>query len=148
MMIPNDGTRRCPDCFDDPDTARRAEIQAYDAMYVATHQMRPQVSEAKLQETAIPFIREMQDASGVRVWQGAPLSLTRGGSAITLEVIGGDFLSTDDFTYSSGLTDDSVPVLTGSTQWTLSLVADSGMTPGSWHLTFNNHTYRNIFSVR
>ena len=147
MMIPNDGTRRCPDCFADPDAARTAEIRAWDAAYVAARKMRSQVSEAKLQETAIPFIREMQNASGVKVWQGATLGLVRSGSAVSLVIIGGGLASSDAFSYSTGISDSIAPSLSGTTQWTLTLVASGATTPGLNHMTFNNHTYRNIFSV-
>lgn len=148
MMRDNDGVRRCPDCYEERDIYRINEIQQYDNDRRATRQMRPQMSLAPLQNYTPPYIGSMTTAAGVRVLGSAPLRLSRGGAAVTLLVNGGDFVSTDAFSYSTGISDSSAPALTGSTLWTLSLAAASNMTPGEWHLTYNDHTYRNILSVR
>lgn len=148
MMLDNDGTRRCPDCYEERDIEAKNAIIAHDNHQRATRQTRPQVSEAPLKETAIPFIRTMETAAGTRVLASSPLNLSRGGAAVQLILKGGNFKSTDTFSYSSGISNSIAASLSGTSQWTLTLVASGGMTAGQWHLTYNNHTYRNIFSVR
>jgi hypothetical protein len=147
MMLTEDGLRRCPDCSDNGRSREeKAQIQSADNARRAGRQTRQQVP--PIREESVAFIRSMEDASGNAVLrQSAPLVLVRNGAAVTLVITGGGFLSTDSFTYSTGITDETAPALTGSTVWTLSLVADGTATPGDNHLTFNNRTYRNLLRV-
>jgi hypothetical protein len=85
--------------------------------------------------------------SGNPINQSNPLVLVRSGSAVTLVIKGGDFASTDTFSYSTGITDDTAPALSGTTQWTLVLEASGAATPGLNNLTFNDHTYRGIIRI-
>lgn len=148
VMVTEDGRRRCPDCLYKDDTEEaKARIQADDTARIAARQTRPQISLAPLDDSTPPHIRIMETAAGVRVTQNAPLVLVRGGSAVELIIKGGGFAATDEFSYSSGVSDDIDPSLSGSTQWTLTLAAAGGTTAGDKHLTYNNHTYRGILRV-
>jgi hypothetical protein len=146
MMADEDGFRRCPDCIETTGPSRTEAIAKADAENIAAKQTRPQITRVPFRET-VPHIRIMEDASGTRVTQNAPLGLVRSGSAATLIIKGGDFASTDTFTYSTGISDSVAPSLSGSTQWTLTLVASGSATPGNNNLTYNNHTYRGILRV-
>ena len=148
MMRDNDGLRRCPDCYDTRGIFRKNEIRQYDNDRIRRKQTRPQISRMTLDDGNIAFIRSMTNVSGTRVLPSSPLLLSRGGAAVALTLTGGNFASSNTFTYSSGVSDNSAPSLTGTTVWTLSLVASGGMAAGEWHLTFNSHTYRNILRVR
>ena len=148
MIEESDGIRRCPDCLVVRTPVDVARILAHDAAVIGALQTRPQISRMPLNESTPPHIRVFENASEVRVLpQSAPLVLARGGAAVSLVVKGGDFASDDSFSYTSGISDNSAPSLSGSTQWTLSLVASGGTSTGFKHLTFNDHTYRNIFLV-
>ena len=145
-MIDEDGYRRCPDCIETTGPSRTEAILHADAANIAAKQTRPQVTRMPFRES-VPHIRVMENASGSRVNQGAPLGLVRSGSAVELILKGGGFASTDTFTYSTGISDSVAPSLSGSTQWTLTLVASGGATPGNNNLTFNGHSYRGILRV-
>jgi hypothetical protein len=147
-MTDEDGRRRCPDCLfkDDTETAKM-EIQARDSRRIAERQTRPQISRAPLDDSTPAHIRVMENASGTRVTQAAPLTIVRSGSAVQLVIKGGGFASTDTFSYSTGISDDTAPALSGSTQWTLTLAASGAATPGENNITFNNHTYRGILRI-
>jgi hypothetical protein len=148
MVEESDGIRRCPDCLVGRTEVDKARIQGEDAARIAARQTRPQVSRVPLRDTTPPHITVFETDSGSRVLpQSAPLVLARGGAAKTLVITGGGFASDDSFSYTSGITDNSAPSLSGSTEWTLSLVASGGTSTGFKHLTFENHTYYNIFLV-
>lgn len=145
MMVTEDGLRRCPDCLAVRTEEVKAQIAEHDAARIAERQTRPQVSQAPLRDQNPPHIRVMETASGTRINQGNPLGLVRGGASVQLILKGGDFASSDAFTYSNGIS--ATKSLTGSTQWTLAIGASSEATPGSNNITFNNHTYRGILRV-
>lgn len=148
MVEESDGIRRCPDCLVVRTEADKARIQGHDAAQIAARQTRPQVSNAPLSDDTPAHIRIMENGSGVRVLpQSAPLVLSAGGAAVTLTITGGNFASDDSFSYSTGISDNSAPSLSGSTVWTLSLVAAGGTSTGFKNLTFNDHTYRNLLIV-
>jgi hypothetical protein len=148
IVMESDGVRRCPDCLVVRTEVDKARIAGHDAAQIAARQTRPQVSNAPLFDTTPAHIRIMEDASGNRVLQqSAPLVLSAGGAAVTLTITGGNFASTDTFTYSTGISDNSAPSLSGTTVWTLSLVAAGGTSTGFKNLTFNDHTYRNLLIV-
>lgn len=148
MLTEEDGYTRCPDCVEIRTEQVKRDIEANDARMIALKQTRPQINSGGAFRQTITLTRRIEDGSGTRVQpQSAPLVLVRGGAAVSLVIKGGGFSSADTFTYTSGITDDSAPSLSGTTQWTLSLVASGGMAAGFAHLTFNNHTYRNIFMV-
>lgn len=147
MIEESDGIRRCPDCLVVRTPVDVARILAHDAAVIGALQTRPQISRMPLNESTPPHIRIFEDDNGARVLpQSAPLVIARSGTAV-LVLIGGDFASTDEFTYTSGISDSVAPSLSGSTQWTLTLAASGGTSTGFKHLTFNDHTYRNIFLV-
>lgn len=147
VMIEEDGNRRCPDCLAIRTDTRKAEIAIFDAARIASRPTRPQITRMNFSET-VAGVRTIEDTSGTVVKQAAPVSLTRGGAAVPLILRGAGFRSTDTFTYSSGITDNTAPVLTGSTVWTLSLLAAGGMAAGEWNIALNGHTYRGILRVR
>lgn len=147
VMQTEDGNRRCPDCLAVRSEEVKARIAEADAQRIAQRQTRPQISQVPLRSAAVPHILKMENAGGTRITQSNPLVIVRSGSAVTLTITGGGFASTDTFTYSTGITDDSAPSLTGTTVWTLSLVASGAATPGNNHLTFNDHTYRGILRI-
>lgn len=147
MMADDDGRRRCPDCVGSTLVIRDAEIRAEDAARVSQRQTPPQISVAPFRNV-VPWIRIMEDSGGVRILATSPLSLTRSGASKQLVITGGGFASTDTFTYSTGITDSVAAALTGTTVWTLTLVAGSTATPGPNNVTFNNHTYRGIVNVK
>ena len=148
MRTEADGIRRCPDCRLSPRTEpEKAAIEKADARRIRSRQTKPQISQVPLQDTVVPWIRVMETATGTRILPATPLHLTRSGPAVQLIVKGGGFASTDTFTYSTGISDSVSPSLSGTTQWTLTLIAGGSTVPGSNHLTFNNHQYRNIFMV-
>jgi hypothetical protein len=148
MLALEDGYTRCPDCLAIRTEAVKRDIQAHDAMMQSLKQTRPQMNYGAPFREVVPHIRRMQDVSASRILpQSAPLVLVRGGSAVSLVIKGGGFASGNTFTYTSGISDNSAPSLSGSTQWTLSLVASGGMAAGFAHMTFEGHTYRNIFMV-
>lgn len=94
-------------------------------------------------------ITSMEDADGNAVAVNAPLRMIQT-VAKQLIVNGRDFSASDTFAYPSGIADSVAPVRTGTTLWTLTLVASGGVTPGDkYDLTFNTDTtLRNVFSVR
>jgi hypothetical protein len=145
QMMDHDGKRRCPDCAEDLSEEHKASIAEHDAARIAARQTRPQVSQVALDETVPPHIRVMENVSGDRVTQASPLVLVRSGASKSLILKGDGFASTDTFTFSTGVS--ATTSLTGSTQWTLTVSASSGATPGDNHMTYNNHTYRNILRV-
>jgi hypothetical protein len=147
QMLDNDGLRRCPDCYDKMGVYRRAEVQQHDSDRIAQRQTRPQISMAPLDDSNPPHIRSMENASGTRIYQANPLVLVRSGAAVQLIIKGGDFSSTDSFTYPTGISDSVAPSLSGSTQWTLTLTASGAATPGDNTLTFNGHQYRGYLRV-
>ena len=146
MMTEEDGRQRCPDCVDITTAEWKAAVEAHDAARVAEKQTMPQISAAPLRES-VPHIRIMENVSGTRVNQSAPLVLVRSGAAKTLVIKGGGFASTDTFTYSTGISDSVAPSLSSTTQWTLTLAASGAATPGLNHVTFNGHIYRNLLSI-
>lgn len=145
-MADEDGKRRCPDCIDTTSAEWKARVEAHDSDRIATRQTRPQSSDAPFIES-VPHIRVMENASGARINQSNPLVLVRSGAAKTITVKGGNFASTDTFTYSTGISDDVAPSLSGSTQWTLTLEASGSASAGLNHLYFNGHIYRNHIMV-
>lgn len=147
MVTESDGIRRCPDCLVVRTEVDKARIQEHDAARIASRQTRPQVSQAQLNDDTPAHIRIFETAAGVRVTPSAPLTLVRSGSAVELVITGGDFASTDEFSYSTGISDNTAPALSGTTEWTLTLEASGAATPGPNNLTFNNHTYRGLLVV-
>lgn len=147
VLKDEDGKRRCPDCLDTTSAEWKARVDAHDAAMLATKQTKPQDSNAPLNDSEPPHIRIMTNAAGTRINQSNPLGLVRSGSAVTLTLTGGGFVSTDAFTYSAEIEDDVAPALSGTTIWTLTLIATGAASPGLNHLYFNNHIYRNIFMV-
>lgn len=149
-IVREDGREVCPMCKD----TLTAEWKARETSYVAGVREEavrrlfqpPQVSIRPLQETIPSAVTSITNSAGVWLSQSTPLNLIRGVAA-TLLLNGVRFSSTDTITYSTGITDSSSPTRTSSLT-TLSVVADPGMSAGSYSLTFNGHVYRNIFSVR
>lgn len=150
-IIVEDGQERCPMCLD----LLTAEWKAQEEAYVAAVKsnaieclaMPPQISIRALNETEVGSVTAFTDSAGNDVWQSRPLSLRRGGAAVTALMKGRDFTATDTLSYSTGISDNSAPVVT-STLITLSLVASGVMAAGQYSLTFNGHTFRNVFAVR
>lgn len=154
MMVTEDGPgkpmgRYCPDCADHWTTEQQATEDRRVSDLVAAHSPLPQPSLGgrSLHEAAVPWVRKMETAAGVAVTQNAPLGLVRSGSAKQLIVTGGGFDASDDFEYSTGITDSVAPVLTGTTIWTLTLVAGVTASPGNNHMAYNGHQYRGILRV-
>jgi hypothetical protein len=147
MMTTEDGLRRCPDCLAIKTEQVKAAILQHDAAIVAANPTRPQISMAPFREP-VPAVRTIHDVNGNVVLPGSPLTIKRTVDTKVLRIIGRDFSSADTFSYSSGISNSVAPALSGSTQWTLTLVASGGMTPGDWHLTMNGRTYRGILRIR
>jgi hypothetical protein len=77
-----------------------------------------------------------------------PVVLVHGGAAAPVVVTGVNFTAADVFTYgAAGITDDSAPVLTGSTEWDLSVKASVGTSSGSYDLVFGTQIWRALFNV-
>lgn len=147
MKTEPDGIRRCPDCRLSPRTEpEKAAIDQHDAERIGQKQTKPQISQMPLRDSSPPWIRVMEDAGGVRLLQSAPLVLVRSGPTKQLLLRGGGFSASDTFTFSTGISASS-STLTGTTLWTLTLSASGAASPGLNHMTYNGHTYRNIFNV-
>lgn len=145
------GGRRCvPECwvpYSEADVD--AGVSALHQRLQTLSDAPPQQSIAPLREGQISYINSKTTAAGVEVVPGvSPLRLSRGGAAVQLIIDGGNFASTDTFSYSTGISDSVAPLLSGSSRWTLTLVASGGMVAGEWNMTYNDHTYFKIFSVR
>jgi hypothetical protein len=140
-----DGQERCPTCVDERTATWKAETQRTETEYAISREPEPQISKAPLKSTFPGSIRIIKDANGNRVYQSAPLNLIRT-VAKTLVLYGRDFSATDTITGSTGLT-ITVSSRT-ATQTDLSVTAGGSMTPGNYHLVFNDVYYHNLFSVR
>jgi len=144
-MIEEDGQERCPQCVDTRTASYKAERESAEAEYAASREPKPQISQAPLASTFPGTIARLTNASGARVYEGAPLALVRN-VATTLLLVGRSFSAVDTITASTGITVD-VSART-ATLTTLSLTAAGSMTPGSYHLIFNNVYFHNVLSVR
>ena len=149
-LVIEDGVEICrqgssPTTTEDYKAALQEEIAAKHESYIP----RPIESQARHGWPEEAVITSMEDADGNAVAVNAPLNMVRT-VAKQLIVNGRDFSASDTFAYSSGISDSVAPVRTGTTLWTLTLVASGGMTPGDkYDLTFNTDTtLRNVFSVR
>jgi hypothetical protein len=141
---------KCPMCVDTMSAEWRQKEQEDVAQEIEESTERaylPQISYRPLNEPQPTIINSITDSAGNWLSQSQPLSLTRGGTAVTVLINGRRFASTDTISYPTGISDNSAPIRT-NTLTTLSLVASGAMSAGSYSLTFNGHVYVNIFSVR
>lgn len=98
-------------------------------------------------DTPAGAVISLTDTNGNAVSQAKPLALHTGGSAVTLKLNGVSFSTADTISYTTGISDNSAPALTGTTLWTLSVKA-TGAAGDTYSLTFNGSIFRNIFRVR
>jgi hypothetical protein len=96
------------------------------------------------------YITSIGTVSGVH---SLPIALVAGGGAVTVYVSGGGFAAADTFAYgSTGITDGVAPALTGTTIWTLSVIAAGGTTPGLYRLVYagadTSLIFQSVFQVK
>jgi len=150
VMQWEDGRRKCPGCFEIRGTTELERIRAVAQAWIAEDVVKgqPWAPVRPAADSPSGTITKMQRADNSDVLFTSPLTLSKGGAAVTLLLTGARFSASDTFSYSTGITDNVAPALTGTTLWTLSLKAANTMAGGEYNLTFNGTTWRGIFRVR
>ena len=147
-MTDEDGIRKCPNDVDVTTETYKAAILEREAARADLYNIEPNISQAVM-EPVIPatVTRVAISATAPVIYNGNPLLLRRG-VATSMILFGRGFTSTDTVGYSSAsITNDDPPVIT-STTITLLMLADPGMTPGTYSVTLNGNTLRGILQVR
>lgn len=148
-LTEKDGRWYCPNDYE-LNLREANELLAESAEYAAGRPVRYLTIQTPIDgmtQSPAGAITSLTDASGNAVDQLHPLALHTGGSAVTLKLGGVSFTTADTISYTTGISDNSAPALTGTTLWTLSVHA-TGAVGDSYSLTFNGSTFRNIFRVR
>lgn len=151
-----DGAEHCPLCVDLYTAEWKANEAAYVASVKAESALRlvdpPQTSVRALTESEPGAITLITDSAGNALSQTTPLRLVRS-AATTVKVIGRRFTSGVSFTYPTGITNNSAPVITDALI-TLSIIASGAMATGPYSITYLDgvtqygHVYPNLLAVR
>lgn len=155
-VVIEDGQERCPLCKDVMTAEwKAAEQERVAAVKVASAKglaLPPQESRRPLLERDVFAVTSITDSAGNFLSQSAPLAVKRN-TATTVILNGQNATSAVSFTYPTGMSNNTAPVVT-ATRITLSIITTAGMATGAYSLTVNDglstygHVYTNIFAVR
>lgn len=155
-MVVEDWLEKCPMCADtytaDYYADEEANVSEVKQLSAERLMMPPQFSTRALTEPHAAAVTSIVDANSLPISPQNPIRLKNGSSAVSVTLAGQYFTSGITFTYPTGVTNHSAPVIT-TTSITLSLDGGATIVGGLYDLILNDgvstygHQFAKVFQL-